>query len=94
MVAVQASEDEVLPHLSGSRVDRGGQRAPVRGDRGCEDDVLAIAERWKSKRLKVSHAFHSPLMEPMLDDFRESLAEITLLEPSIPVVAEWGRHDR
>ncbi|NKE62067.1 SDR family NAD(P)-dependent oxidoreductase [Lentzea sp. PSKA42] len=86
MVAVQASEDEVLPHLTANvsiAAVNGPESVVIAGD---EDEVLKIAERWKSKRLKVSHAFHSPLMEPMLDDFRESLAEITLNQPGIPVV--------
>ncbi len=87
MVAVQASEDEVLPHLTGNvsiAAINGPRSVVIAGD---EDEVVKIAERWKSKRLKVSHAFHSPLMEPMLDDFRESLAEITLQQPNIPVIA-------
>ncbi|ANZ42357.1 hypothetical protein BBK82_47025 [Lentzea guizhouensis] len=87
MVSVVASEEEVLPHLSGNvsvAAVNGPQSVVIAGD---EEEVFAIAQRWKSKRLKVSHAFHSPLMEPMLDDFRESLAEITLRQPEIPVVA-------
>ncbi|MER6154415.1 SDR family NAD(P)-dependent oxidoreductase, partial [Streptomyces sp. NPDC001868] len=39
------------------------------------------------KRLAVSHAFHSALMEPMLDDFAEALAGVTFHEPSVPVVS-------
>ncbi|NKE64122.1 type I polyketide synthase, partial [Lentzea sp. PSKA42] len=67
MVSVIASEEEVRAHLTD-----GVSIAAVNGPRsvviaGVEDEVLAVAERWKSKRLNVSHAFHSPLMEPMLD---------------------------
>ncbi|KJK33922.1 hypothetical protein UK23_44430, partial [Lentzea aerocolonigenes] len=66
MVSVIAAEEEVLPHLT-ERVSVAAVNGPrsvvIAGD---EDEVLRIAERWKSKRLKVSHAFHSPLMEPML----------------------------
>ena len=78
MVSVIASEEEVTPYLSGnvSIAAVNGPRTVVLA--GEEDEVLKIAEQWKYKQLKVSHAFHSPLMEPMLPDFREAIGEITL----------------
>ncbi|MFE5502768.1 SDR family NAD(P)-dependent oxidoreductase [Amycolatopsis japonica] len=71
MVAIQAAESDVLPLL----VDGVGIAAINGPDSvvisGVEDKVLEIAARFaKTKRLAVSHAFHSPLMEPMLDEFR------------------------
>ncbi|MFF4218252.1 type I polyketide synthase [Streptomyces nondiastaticus] len=92
MVAVQATEDEVLPHLT-DRVSV----AAVNGPRsvvisGAEDAVLEIAEVFKQQgrktsRLTVSHAFHSPLMDPMLDDFAQIVRGLTFSEPRIPVVS-------
>ncbi|MDT5042653.1 MAG: pimaricinolide synthase PimS1, partial [Actinoplanes sp.] len=70
MVAVAASEAEVMPLLCD-----GVSIAAVNGPSsvvisGVEDAVLAVAARFvKSSRLRVSHAFHSALMEPMLGDF-------------------------
>ncbi|MGW3054181.1 SDR family NAD(P)-dependent oxidoreductase, partial [Kitasatospora sp. NPDC001175] len=75
MVAVQASEAEVLPLLAGEvgiAAVNGPSSVVISG---VEAAVVAVAEQLaaqgrKTKRLTVSHAFHSPLMEPMLAEFR------------------------
>ncbi|NBH09686.1 type I polyketide synthase, partial [Amycolatopsis sp. SID8362] len=88
MVSLVASEDEVLPLLV-----EGVSIAAVNGPRsvvisGVEDRVLEIAAGFeKSKRLKVSHAFHSSLMDPMLDEFRAVVEGLEFAEPVIPMVA-------
>jgi acyl transferase domain-containing protein len=86
MVAVQASEAEVLPLLA-----EGVSIAAVNGPAsvvlsGDEAAVLELAARWKFKRLSVSHAFHSSLMDPMLDEFRTVVEGLAFHEPRIPVV--------
>ncbi|GGU31720.1 type I polyketide synthase [Lentzea flava] len=88
MVAVQATEEEVSRHLT-SKVSiaaiNGPRSVVIAGD---EAEVEAIASRYeKTKRLKVSHAFHSPLMEPMLDDFRAAIRDLNFTEPTIPIAA-------
>ncbi|MER5932833.1 type I polyketide synthase [Streptomyces sp. NPDC002054] len=90
MIAVQASEDEVLPLLT-ERVSiaavNGPQSVVIAGD---EDAVVAVAEAFpgrKTKRLTVSHAFHSPHMDGMLDAFRQVAEGITYEAPRIPVVS-------
>lgn len=41
----------------------------------------------ESRRLKVSHAFHSPLMEPMLDAFEQIAAEVKYSSPKIRMIS-------
>ncbi|MEO0835341.1 MAG: type I polyketide synthase [Cyanobacteria bacterium J06642_3] len=41
----------------------------------------------KHKKLNVSHAFHSPLMSPMLEEFRAVAAEIDYYPPQLNIVA-------
>ncbi|MFF9352776.1 type I polyketide synthase, partial [Streptomyces sp. NPDC014734] len=92
MVAVQASEDEVLPLLTeGVSIAalNGPQSVVIAGD---EDAAVAIAAGFeargrKTKRLTVSHAFHSPRMDGMLDGFREVAEGLTYEAPRIPVVS-------
>ncbi|MGV9316254.1 type I polyketide synthase [Streptomyces sp. NPDC003691] len=104
MVAVEASEDDVRPHLA--EYD-GVDIAAVNGPRsvvlsGDEDAVLALASRWKNKRLRVSHAFHSHLMDPMLDEFRTVAETLTYERARVPVAGQptevdaeyWVRHVR
>ncbi|WP_374310661.1 type I polyketide synthase [Streptomyces sp. MMS20-AI2-20] len=94
MFAVEAAEDEVLPLLDG-RTDAG--IAAVNGPRsvvvsGAEDAVAEVAAELaavgrRTTRLRVSHAFHSPLMDRMLDAFREVAASLTYSEPTMAVVS-------
>ncbi|NYV76386.1 type I polyketide synthase, partial [Streptomyces sp. UH6] len=88
MVAVQATEDDVLPLLTDNvsiAALNGPTSVVISGD---EDEVLAIAGRFeKSKKLRVSHAFHSPRMEPMLEQFRTLLRTATFHAPRIPIVS-------
>ncbi|MFF5806691.1 type I polyketide synthase, partial [Streptomyces sp. NPDC012746] len=90
MIAVQASEDEVLPLLT-ERVSiaavNGPQSVVIAGDEDAATAIVeALADR-KSKRLTVSHAFHSPHMDGMLEDFREVVAGLSFGAPRIPVVS-------
>ncbi|MGW0552504.1 SDR family NAD(P)-dependent oxidoreductase, partial [Streptomyces altiplanensis] len=92
MVAVQATEEEVLPLL----VD-GVSIAAVNGPSsmvisGDEQEVLEVAVRLaelgrKTTRLRVSHAFHSPLMDPMLEEFRAVAEGLSYEAPRIAVVS-------
>ncbi|NEC91814.1 type I polyketide synthase [Streptomyces sp. SID12501] len=92
MWAVEASEDETeighLPEVSVAAVN--GPSSLVLS--GGEPAVRVVADRFAAegrrvKRLAVSHAFHSSLMEPMLAEFAEVLEQVEFVEPVVPVVS-------
>jgi malonyl CoA-acyl carrier protein transacylase len=43
--------------------------------------------RVRAKRLPVAGAFHSPLMEPAVEPFRELVETVELREPRVPVIS-------
>ncbi|MDQ1041746.1 acyl transferase domain-containing protein/acyl carrier protein/NADP-dependent 3-hydroxy acid dehydrogenase YdfG [Streptomyces sp. V3I8] len=92
MLAVEATEDEVLPLLSGvvGIAAVNGPTSVVVS--GAEADVDTVDEHFRAlgrrvSRLRVSHAFHSPLMEPMLDEFRTVATSLTYTQPKLAVVS-------
>jgi acyl transferase domain-containing protein len=92
MVAVEATPDEASAELTG-QVSVAAVNAPMSVVlAGAEDDVLAVADRFadrgrRTNRLAVSHAFHSPMVEPMLDDFARVVGGLDLQPPQLPVVS-------
>ncbi|WP_159060975.1 type I polyketide synthase, partial [Streptomyces hygroscopicus] len=92
MIAVQASEDEVAPLLT-ERVSIAALNGPtsvvIAGDEDAASEIAASfeAQGRKTKRLTVSHAFHSPRMDGMLEAFREVAQGLTYQAPRIPIVS-------
>nr|WP_280641072.1 type I polyketide synthase [Streptomyces afghaniensis] len=95
MVALDGTEEEVGTALaeSGARVTVASVNGPrsvvISGER---DAVLAVAAGFEARgrravRLRVSHAFHSPLVEPMIDEFLSVARALTFRPPRIPIVS-------
>lgn len=93
MLAVSMPEAELLPLLA----QCGGDLAAVNGPRQCvaagtEAGIASLAQMVAAlgrpaRRLPVSHAFHSALMEPILDAFATELARTRLTAPAVPILS-------
>ncbi|MFI7455782.1 acyltransferase domain-containing protein, partial [Nonomuraea sp. NPDC049714] len=94
MLAVQADEDDVRQVLAGTE---GVGVAAVNGPAavvvsGAEGSVAEVADAFTAqgvrvRHLRVSHAFHSALMEPMLAEFARITASVSYSTPQIPLVS-------
>ncbi|WP_206793891.1 type I polyketide synthase [Amycolatopsis sp. MtRt-6] len=90
MAAIEATEAEITPDLADVSLAavNGPSSVVVSGAAG---EVDAVVERWRERgrrvrRLRVSHAFHSHLMDPVLDDLAEVAAGLTYASPRVPWV--------
>ena len=95
MVAIAATEAEVaaacVPYAARLAI------AAVNGPdqvviSGAAAEVAAVAEGFaaqgrRTRALAVSHAFHSPLIEPMLAEFARVAGSVTYRAASVPVVS-------
>jgi acyl transferase domain-containing protein len=95
MVAVFAPPDRVADLVRGraSRVSiaavNGPEHVVISGERAAVEDTVAElrATGARATALAVSHAFHSPLMAPVLAPFRPLLESVKLRPPSITLVS-------
>jgi polyketide synthase 12 len=92
MFAVQATEEEARPLLTadvGIAAVNGPASVVISG---AQDGARAIADQFRADgrrvhQLAVSHAFHSPLMDPMIDEFATVAAGLAVGQPTIPIVS-------
>ena len=92
MAAIAGSEARVREWLvDGVEIAavNGPASVVVSGLEEAVDQVVAHAaeEGLRAKKLTVSHAFHSALMDPMLTDFRKVVEGLTFSQPTIPIVS-------
>ena len=95
MAAVFASAGEVTAKLAPCRDEvaiaavNGDRHVVISGGAKAVQSLLADfeAEGVRTRRLEVSHAFHSPLMAPVLEPFRQILAATPLAPPRLAVVS-------
>ena len=95
MAAVFAPVDQVAPFVAEhADVDVAGINHPgevvISGRAERIDSILGelTAKGIENKKLKVSHAFHSALMEPMLEAFAEVARSATWNRPLLPMISD------
>jgi acyl transferase domain-containing protein/NADPH:quinone reductase-like Zn-dependent oxidoreductase/acyl carrier protein len=95
MLSVEASEQEIEPTIreftdSISIAAMNGPSATVVSGEAAA--IGALERVWRgrgrrTKRLRVSHAFHSPLIEPMLAEFASVASELEFAAPQVPIIS-------
>ncbi|KAK1178067.1 type I polyketide synthase [Streptomyces sp. NBS 14/10] len=94
MATVHASEEEITatlgdyPGLAIAAMNTPGHTVVS----GPADQVAAASAWWqeqgrRTRSLPVSHAFHSPLMEPILAPFTEAIGQLAFQPPRIPLIS-------
>ncbi|MGW5743994.1 beta-ketoacyl synthase N-terminal-like domain-containing protein [Amycolatopsis sp. NPDC003861] len=108
MIAVEATEADVAPFVGDTvaiAAVNGPRSVVLSGERAA---TTTLADRFGGGTpLRVSHAFHSPLLEPMLAEFHEVAAGLPHRRPALPLVScvtgepveeiepgHWRRHAR
>lgn len=95
MVSVLASLEQVAAAIQpysqsvGIAAINGPESIVISGKREGVEAAIATLEaaEIKTKKLQVSHAFHSPLMEPMLEAFEQIAQQITYSPPKIDLIS-------
>jgi FkbH-like protein len=94
MLSVAAPEARVREVIAGfeDRVSVAGVNSPqqtvISGAREAIDEigVVLTAAGVRTRPLTVSHAFHSPLMRPMVAAFEAEVKAVTFREPLLPII--------
>jgi acyl transferase domain-containing protein/SAM-dependent methyltransferase len=95
MMVIEASEAAIVEAIAqqSGRVAiaavNGAANAVVSGERAAVEALSArfAATGARVKALRVSHAFHSPLMDPVLDAFEREISGVTFTEPRVALIS-------
>src|SRR5262249_5969584 len=93
MVAVEATEAQVSASLQGyeERLSVAAVNSPtstvVSGDEDAIGPWMESLTQYRTNRLQVSHAFHSPRMDPMLEEFGAVVEGLSFGQPRIAVIS-------
>lgn len=97
MLSVRLSEEAVRPLINEKTAI-----AAVNGPQLCVvagpyDEIEKLQKKWEAeevicKPLHTSHAFHSPMMEPVIAPFAELIRKIELRQPEIPILSTVTTH--
>ncbi|WP_424102387.1 beta-ketoacyl synthase N-terminal-like domain-containing protein [Moorena producens] len=97
MVSLMADKSKVLETLKAMSLEEkvviaainGPESTVISGEAEAVGELATNLESVgiKTKQLQVSHAFHSPLMEPMLAEFETVANQITYHQPRIPIIS-------
>ncbi len=93
MLSVRLSEETLAPHIEGKNIDL----ASVNGSALCvvagsHEDIAALASEFEAegipaKQLHTSHAFHSRMVEPVVEPFEQIVRKLDLSPPSFPILS-------
>ncbi|MFN6485609.1 MULTISPECIES: beta-ketoacyl synthase N-terminal-like domain-containing protein [unclassified Nostoc] len=92
MLSIPLSADKIQPllrqELSVAAINQSSQ-CVVSGSIAAIDALQnqLAAQDIESRRLHTSHAFHSQMMEPILEAFREQVKKVTLNPPKLPYIS-------
>ena len=91
MLALDATPEQVQEWLAGKETKisvaaiNGPHSVVVSGDSATIEEVAELAVGARAKELEVSHAFHSPLMEPILEELHSAASALRTKTPAIPI---------
>ena len=95
MVAVGAGEEQVRAAIEPFTATvsiaaiNGPRNVVISGATSGVEDVVSrlAADGVQTKNLKVSHAFHSPLMEPLMGAFEKAVGNVSLQPPLVRLIS-------